>query len=93
MTKHICKHCKKEIYDILGGLNGALGWYHQHSRLPYCDQPITPRAEPDQLSGETVSDLLEEIVHSVDAVRDLIDEQRHKKNKRAKKGNLVPFPR
>jgi hypothetical protein len=89
MTKRICKHCKKEIYDI-GELNGALGWYHQHSCLPYCDEPITPRAEP--LSGEHPSDLLEGIVEAVDAVRDLIDEQRQK-NKRSKKGNLVPFPR
>ena len=64
----------------------------KHSRLPYCDQPITPRAEPDQLIGENSSDLLEGIVEAVDAVRDLIDDQRQK-NKRSKKGNLVPFPR
>jgi hypothetical protein len=91
MTKRICKHCKKEIYDI-GGLNGTLGWYHQHSRLPYCDEPITPRAEPDQLIGENPSDLLEEIVHAVDAVRDLIDAHREK-NEHPRKADVVPFPR
>jgi hypothetical protein len=87
----VCKHCKKEIYDI-GGLNGALGWYHQHSRLPYCDEPITPRAEPDQLIGENPSDWLEGIVEAVDAVRDLIDEQR-RENKQSRKADIAPFPR
>jgi len=91
MTKHICKHCKKEIYDV-GGLDGALGWYHRHSGVPYCDKPITPRAEPDQLIGETAADLLEEIVHACDAVRDLIDEQRQK-NEQPRKAEVVPFPR
>jgi hypothetical protein len=89
MTKRVCKHCKTEIYDI-GGLNGALGWYHQHSRLPYCDEPITPRAEP--LSGKHPADLLEEIVEAVDTVRDLIDGQRHKK-KQSRKADLVSSPR
>lgn len=74
MTKHTCKHCKKEIYDV-GGLSGALGWYHRHSDVPYCDKIIGKRAEPD--SGEHPADLLEGVVKAVDTVRDLIKDHRH----------------
>jgi hypothetical protein len=91
MTKRVCKHCKREIYDV-GGLSGALGWLHRHSGAAYCDVPITPRAEPDLHSGENPSDLLEGIVEAVDTVRDLIEEQR-RENEQSRKADVVPFPR